>query len=134
LSEVAVHERAALRGDLDNIVGKALKKVPGERYATVDAFAEDLRRYLHYEPVSARADSLAYRAAKFARRHRVGVGAAAAVAVAVIAGVTGTVWQALETARQRDRALTQLQRAETAACFHQRNALQHLGRRRTHHA
>jgi len=94
-----------------------LKKAPGERYATVDAFAEDLRRYLHHEPVSARADSLAYRAAKFVRRHRVAVGAAALVALALIAGVTGTIWQALEAARQRDRALLQLQRAETASGF-----------------
>src|SRR5882672_7596269 len=117
LSEVAAHERVALRGDLDNIVAKALKKAPGERYATVDAFAEDLRRYLHHEPVSARADSLAYRAAKFVRRHRVAVGAAALVALALIAGVTGTIWQALEAARQRDRALLQLQRAETASSF-----------------
>ena len=117
LSEVAAHQRVALRGDLDNIVAKALKKAPGERYATVDAFAEDLRRYLHHEPVSARADSLAYRAAKFVRRHRVAVGAAALVALALIAGVTGTIWQALEAARQRDRALLQLQRAETASSF-----------------
>ena len=60
--------RRLLRGDLDNIVAKALKKSPAERYATVDAFADDMRRYLAHEPVSARADSLAYRIAKFARR------------------------------------------------------------------
>jgi serine/threonine-protein kinase len=44
----------ALRGDLDNIVGKALKKDPAERYASVTAFADDIRRYLDHEPVSAR--------------------------------------------------------------------------------
>ncbi len=44
----------ALRGDLDNIVLKALKKSPAERYQTVEAFADDLRRYLDDEPVSAR--------------------------------------------------------------------------------
>ena len=44
----------ALRGDLDNIVAKALKKVPGERYASVSAMADDLRRYLRHEPVAAR--------------------------------------------------------------------------------
>ena len=47
----------ALRGDLDNIVLKALKKQPAERYPTVEAFADDLRRYLNDEPVSAHADS-----------------------------------------------------------------------------
>jgi serine/threonine protein kinase len=44
-----------LRGDLDNIVAKALKKSPAERYATVAAFADDLRRHLSHQPVSARA-------------------------------------------------------------------------------
>ncbi|MCX8115103.1 MAG: hypothetical protein N3D71_08540, partial [Burkholderiaceae bacterium] len=107
----------ALRGDLDNIVAKALKKSPAERYATVDAFAADLLRYLRHEPVGARPDSLAYRAGKFVRRHRFGVAAGAAVLAALIAGVAGTAWQAREAARQRDRALVQLQRAETASGF-----------------
>ena len=50
-----------LRGDLDNIVAKAQKKNPQERYASVTAFADDIKRYLHHEPVSARADSFGYR-------------------------------------------------------------------------
>jgi serine/threonine-protein kinase len=51
----------ALRGDLDNILAKALKKSLLERYTTVDAFAEDLKRYLEHQPVSARPDSQTYR-------------------------------------------------------------------------
>ncbi len=76
----ATPERLAhvLRGDLDNIVAKALKKNPAERYASVTAFADDIRRYLDHEPVSARADSLAYRAAKFVRRNRIPVALASA--------------------------------------------------------
>jgi len=62
--------RRILRGDLDNVVAKALKKEPQQRYASVTALADDLRRYLAHEPVSARPDTLAYRAAKFVRRHR----------------------------------------------------------------
>ena len=54
----------ALRGDLDNIVAKALKKKAAERYPTVAALAEDLRRYLNHEPITARADSVAYRTAQ----------------------------------------------------------------------
>ncbi len=55
----AAHKLArTLRGDLDNIVAKALKKQAAERYPTVAALADDLRRYLDHEPVSARADSL----------------------------------------------------------------------------
>ena len=50
-----------LRGDLDTIVLKALKKNPEERYATVNAFADDLQRYLDGRPVLARPDSTSYR-------------------------------------------------------------------------
>jgi serine/threonine protein kinase len=59
-----------LSGDLDTIVGKALKKDPRERYASVTGLADDLQRYLKHEPISARPDTLAYRAAKFLRRNR----------------------------------------------------------------
>jgi serine/threonine protein kinase/tetratricopeptide (TPR) repeat protein len=62
--------RRELRGDLDTIVGKALKKNPPERYASVTGFAEDLQRYLKQEPISARPDTLTYRTAKFLRRNR----------------------------------------------------------------
>ncbi len=107
----------ALRGDLDNVVAKALKKAPGERYPTAVALAQDLRRVLDHEPVSVRADAIGYRAARFVRRHRLGVSAALAVAVAVAAGVAGTAWKANEATQQRDRALAQLRRAETASDF-----------------
>jgi eukaryotic-like serine/threonine-protein kinase len=101
----------ALRGDLDNIAAKALKKSPAERYASVAAFADDLRRYLADEPVSARADSWRYRAAKFVRRHRIGVAAASLTAISLIAGIVGTTWQAVEARRERDEALYQGARA-----------------------
>ena len=61
--------RRALRGDLDTIVAKALKKSPAERYASVTALADDLRRFLRHEPIGARPDTLRYRAARFVRRH-----------------------------------------------------------------
>src|SRR5262249_880777 len=63
----------AIRGDLDTIVVKALKKSPQERYASATALADDLRRYLAHQPISARPDTLVYRATKFVRRHRVPV-------------------------------------------------------------
>jgi eukaryotic-like serine/threonine-protein kinase len=77
--------RRLYAGDLDNIVGKALKKRPEERYASVGAFADDLRRYLNHEPVSARPDSLRYRAGKFVRRNRIGVAVGAVAALALVA-------------------------------------------------
>ena len=73
-----------LRGDLDTIVAKALKKNPQERYPSINAFAEDLQRYLRHEPISARPDAIAYRTGKFIRRHRSGVAAALVAALALI--------------------------------------------------
>ena len=103
--------RALLRGDLDNIAAKALRKLPAERYASVEPMADDLRRHLRDEPVSARADSFAYRAAKFVRRHRGGVAATVIVVLAAVAGTLGIAWQAREAQRQRDAAQAQLARA-----------------------
>jgi len=73
-----------LRGDLDTIVGKALKKNPQERYGSIESFAEDLRRYLRYQPITARPDTMVYRTAKFIRRHRSSVIAASWVTAALL--------------------------------------------------
>src|SRR5207247_6677961 len=62
--------RRQLRGDLDNIALKALKKSPVERYASAESFGQDLQRWLDGEPVRAHPDSLSYRARKFMHRHR----------------------------------------------------------------
>jgi eukaryotic-like serine/threonine-protein kinase len=100
-----------VRGDLDNIVAKALKKNPLERYPTATAFADDLRHYLHHEPVSARADLMTYRMGKFVRRHRLSVGAACVTLLALVAGIAGTAWQAVAASRARDAAIAQAERA-----------------------
>ena len=96
--------RRRLAGDLDNIVLKALSKEPARRYASVDQFSEDISRHLSGLPVTARKDTLGYRAAKFVGRNRTGVAAAAVVVVALIAGIVGTSWQALAARRERARA------------------------------
>ena len=80
-----------LRGDLDTIVAKALKKNPQERYVSVSALADDLRRYLSHEPISARPDTIAYRAAKFIRRRRRSV-TAALLATLLLTGATILTW------------------------------------------
>jgi len=94
--------RRELEGDLENIVQKALKKRPEERYSSVEAFADDIKRYLQGEPVQARADSAWYRLGKFAQRNRVAVGAAAAVVVALGIGLAVSLWQ-LQVAREERR-------------------------------
>ena len=82
-----VRARRRLRGDLDTIIGKALKKNPAERYVSVSALAEDVRRHLRHEPIGARPDTLAYRAATFVRRHRWPVVAAIAALALLSAGL-----------------------------------------------
>ncbi len=77
-----------LRGDLDTILGKALKKHPQERYPSVTAFGDDLWRYLQHEPISARPDTLAYSTAKFLRRNRTAVALAAAAMALVIGSLS----------------------------------------------
>lgn len=57
-------------GDLGTVIDKALRKTPANRYQTVDAFADDVRRYLRREPVTARRRPLAERVRRFVRRHR----------------------------------------------------------------
>jgi serine/threonine-protein kinase len=106
-----------LRGDLEHIVLRALRKAPRQRYATVDALAEDLRRFRAHEPVSARAGAWAYRAAKFLRRHRMGVTAGALASVVALVGAAGTLWQAQRAQTERDRALRQFAQAEAVEEF-----------------
>ena len=93
-----------MRGDLDTIVLKALKKEPGERYATAAAFADDLDRYLRGDPVVARPDSAGYRLRKFAVKHRLAVGAAAAVVLALAAGLAVASWQLRVARAEKKRA------------------------------
>jgi eukaryotic-like serine/threonine-protein kinase len=74
-----------LRGDLDNIVVKALRKNPEERYGSVDDLREDLERYRHLLPVTARPATVGYRVRKFVRRNRIAVASGATLLVALVA-------------------------------------------------
>ena len=93
-----------LRGDLDVIVLKALRKDPVQRYPSVEALLEDLERHRTGLPVRARPQSVTYRARKFFGRHRLSVGAAAVLFLALAAGLAGTLWQAQATAREAAKA------------------------------
>ena len=94
----------ALRGDLDTIVLKALRREPAGRYSSVEALARDLRSHLAGRPVSARPDHVGYRVRKFVRRNRVGVAASAAVVVALVGGLAASLSQARIASNQRDLA------------------------------
>jgi serine/threonine-protein kinase len=104
-----------LRGDLDNIVAKALKKSPAERYGSVLTFADDIKRYLRHEPVSARPDSFGYRAAKFVRRNRIPVTLSTLAIVALLAGLAGTISQTDRATRQAALAQAERNRADLQA-------------------
>ncbi len=93
-----------LRGDLDTIVAKALKKKPEERYASVLALGDDLRRYLRHEPISARPDTISYQLRKYLRRHRAGVGVAAALLLLLAGFALLQAVQLRRITRERDRA------------------------------
>ncbi len=74
-----------LRGDLDNVLAKAVAKDPARRYASVQQFGDDLESFRRGFPVRARADTLSYRLARFVRRHRVATAFGAAAVVAIVA-------------------------------------------------
>jgi len=93
-----------LRGDLDNIVLKALRKEPARRYASAEQLAEDIRRHLQGLPVTATPDSVPYRASKFVRRHKAGAAATVLFALAVVGGVATTLREARIALRERGRA------------------------------
>jgi eukaryotic-like serine/threonine-protein kinase len=107
------------RGDLDHILARAMRKAPTERYPTALAFADDLTRYLHHEPVSAAAESVRYRAGKFIRRHRTGVLATVIVVAALIGTTVFSVRQMFIAQQERDRAEGARRRQEASVAFEQ---------------
>jgi serine/threonine-protein kinase len=109
--------RRALHGDLDHIVSCALRKEPTQRYQTVAALAEDLRRHRAHERVSAGPESIVARCVRLARRHRGAVLAGALVVLSVLVGLVGTITQAQRAQHERDNALRQLGYAQSSAEF-----------------
>lgn len=103
-----------LSGDLDNIVLKTLQKEPERRYASALALSDDIGRYRAQVPVLARPDSAGYRAAKFVRRHRLGVAAGTAGTLLVTGLVAFYTWQ---LRHERDRAAVAGARATEVAAF-----------------
>ncbi len=109
--------KSLLRGDLDNIIFKALKKVPNERYPSAQDFAEDIRRYFSGEPVSARPDSRLYRWGKFARRNKLVLASASVVAAALCIGLLLSLHQASRASEQARTAQREAKRAKAVQAF-----------------
>ncbi|WP_374602900.1 protein kinase [Arenimonas sp.] len=93
-----------LAGDLDNILCKALAKAPEDRYVSVEALAQDLRRHLEGEPVQARPHSLGYRSLKFARRNSVALAVASLVTMMMLGALGFMAWQTRVALQEAERA------------------------------
>lgn len=109
--------RARLSGDLDAIVGMAMRKEPDRRYSSVETLADDLRRHLLGQPVHARQGDWRYNTAKFLRRNLFAavVTAATFVGLAVIAGVT--LWENHRILIARDATVLERDRAQQVSAF-----------------
>lgn len=102
------------RGDVETIVGKALAKEKERRYASAQAFAADIRRYLRAEPIVARPASKSYQLKKFAARNRALVAGVAATMVALAFGLAGSLWFAVSATQARADAEHEARRAIAA--------------------
>ena len=111
-----------LRGDLDAIVLKALRKEPEQRYATAEGLADDIRRFLAHLPVQARKGTRRYRAGKFVARHKLAVGAATAAVVFITIGVLGV----LREARIAERRFNDVRQMTHAMIFDVHDAIKAL--------
>jgi non-specific serine/threonine protein kinase/serine/threonine-protein kinase len=116
-SETQPLERRALRGDLDLVLLKALAKDREQRYPSALALAEDLRRVLACEPVTAAAPRLSYRMGKFVRRHRLPVALAGVASIGLVALTALAWWQADIAEAERDRAQVEAQRSTAVVGF-----------------
>ncbi len=110
----AARLRQMLRGDLDAIILKALRKEPERRYATVEALRADLRAYRGGVPVSARSGTWAYRTRKFVRRHRFGL--ATALLFVLLAAGFGALY-AVQMQQERNRAQAEAAKAQAVTAF-----------------
>ncbi|MEO1083778.1 MAG: tetratricopeptide repeat protein, partial [Acidobacteriota bacterium] len=118
-------ESREMRGDIDNIVLRALARGGNDRYASVAELGDDLLRFLENRPVRAIRPSWTYRARKALRRHRWSFGLAAMLLGIVLTGLGGFAWQASEIREQRDLLLEQKGRlaAETERSLNVTEAL-----------
>ncbi|MDQ6764808.1 MAG: serine/threonine protein kinase [Verrucomicrobiota bacterium] len=114
--------RRRLRGDLDNIVLRAMAREPARRYSSASALALDLERHLEGRTVSARPDTFGYRTAKFARRNKLTLAAAALVALALIGGLITT----LIEARRAERRFSEVRRLTNSILFEIHDAIRDL--------
>lgn len=106
-----------LRGDLDTIVAKALKKSPAERYVNAQALADELQRWLHHEPIQAHPDSRLYVLSRFVQRHQWAVALSSLAGLTLVALTVFSTWQAHRAAEAEREAQAKRQEAEETLSF-----------------
>ena len=119
-SAVGSTHAKSLRGDLDNIILKSLRKEPERRYSSVEQLSSDIHNYLDGRPVSASRDSWGYRSGKFIRRHVYAASAAALIALSLIGGMGATLYQAQIARRERatsEKRFTEIRRLTSSIMF-----------------
>ena len=117
---------ATIKGDLEAILLKALKKAPEDRYKTVEALAQDIERYLKGEVVLAQPESRWYRSKKFVARYKLATASAAAVVLSLAAGLGVATWQARE-ARLQTRVAEQESATAKALAEFMSGVFEHAG-------
>ncbi|ALV04836.1 serine/threonine protein kinase [Roseateles depolymerans] len=117
LDPVIARQAKLLKGDLDTIVAKALKKSPAERYANAEQFSADLNHWLQHEPITARPDTRWYVLGRFVRRHRLAVGASTAAVLALVGLTTFSVLQAHRAEQAEHQAQQRRQQADDLLSF-----------------
>jgi len=119
-AEIGIEKvRRQLRGDLDNIVLKAIRKEPERRYASVERFSADIRRHLEGLPVRARKDTVGYRAGKFMGRHKIGVAVVALIMSILAAGIITTTTEA----RRANRRFNEVRQLAHSVLFDYHDAI-----------
>lgn len=113
---------ADLRGDIDNIVLRALRKEADRRYASAQEMGDDLRRFLDGRPVRATADSWTYRASKFVQRNTLGTAAAGVATLLAVAAVSQGVAAARARARAEER-FAQVRRLANSVLFRYQDSI-----------
>src|SRR5688500_9005491 len=114
---LAVATDRALSGDIGVVVARATDSDPSRRYATVEAFADDVRRWRDGLPVLARPDSISSRLRRFVGRHRWLVASTTLALLAVVGGAGVALWQARAAADQERIAIDRAETAERVKRF-----------------
>ena len=109
-----------MKGDLDNITLKALQKDPARRYQSVAEFANDIERHLGHLPISARPNTVAYRASRFYQRNKIAVSATALIIIALVAGLAISLRQYSNARRETAKARQEKLKEERINGFLQR--------------